>query len=100
MSHSRCRGGSPDRGQTAELAGVTVRILLHHDEIGLLRPSTRTVAGRRAYSADEVERLREIADLVNDPTTDAVAHLRRLRGLLLDGSPSGSGTRWERPVRC
>ena len=27
--------------------------------------------------------LREIADLVDDPSTDAVAHLRRLRGLLL-----------------
>lgn len=84
-------------GQAAELAGVTVRTLHHYDEIGLLRPSTRTVAGHRAYSAGDVERLREvlayrrlgfglreIADLVNDPTTDAVAHLRRLRGLLLD----------------
>ena len=28
--------------------------------------------------------LREIADLVDDPATDAVAHLRRLRGLLLE----------------
>jgi SAM-dependent methyltransferase len=28
--------------------------------------------------------LREIADLVEDPTTDAVAHLHRLRGLLMD----------------
>lgn len=27
---------------------------------------------------------REIADLVDDPSTDAVAHLRRLRGLLLE----------------
>ncbi|WP_025619722.1 MerR family transcriptional regulator [Salinispora cortesiana] len=84
-------------GQAAELAGVTVRTLHHYDEIGLLRPSTRTAVGHRAYSAGDVERLREvlayrrlgfrlreIADLVNDPTTDAVAHLRRLRGLLLD----------------
>jgi SAM-dependent methyltransferase len=28
--------------------------------------------------------LREVADLVDDPSTDAVAHLRRLRGLLLE----------------
>ena len=28
--------------------------------IGLLRPSTRTAAGYRAYSADDVERLREV----------------------------------------
>ncbi|WBB53565.1 MerR family transcriptional regulator [Verrucosispora sp. WMMD573] len=84
-------------GRVAELAGVSVRTLHHYDEIGLLEPSTRTTAGHRAYSADDVERLREvlayrrlgfglreIADLVDDPATDAVAHLCRLRGLLLD----------------
>ncbi|MEV4346792.1 MerR family transcriptional regulator [Actinoplanes sp. NPDC049596] len=84
-------------GRVAELAGVTVRTLHHYDEIGLLRPSTRTAAGHRAYSAGDVERLREvlayrrlgfglreIAALVDDPATDAVAHLRRLRGLLVE----------------
>ncbi|WP_209441063.1 MerR family transcriptional regulator [Streptomyces violaceorubidus] len=81
----------------AVLAGVSVRTLHHYDEIGLVRPSARTAAGYRAYSADDVERLREvlayrrlgfplrdIADLVDDPATDTVAHLRRLRGLLVD----------------
>ena len=84
-------------GRVAELAGVTVRTLHHYDEIGLVRPSARTAAGYRAYSAGDVERLREvmayrrlgfglreIGDLVDDPATDAVAHLRRLRGLLLE----------------
>jgi DNA-binding transcriptional MerR regulator len=84
-------------GHVAELAGVTVRTLHHYDEIGLVHPSARTAAGYRAYSAGDVERLREvlayrrlgfglreIADLVDDPATDAVAHLRRLRGLLLE----------------
>ncbi|MFC0530541.1 MerR family transcriptional regulator [Phytohabitans kaempferiae] len=84
-------------GRVAELAGVTVRTLHHYDEIGLVRPSSRTAVGYRAYTAGDVERLREvlayrrlgfglreIADLVDDPATDAVAHLRRLRGLLLD----------------
>ncbi len=84
-------------GHVAELAGVTVRTLHHYDEIGLLQPSARTAAGYRAYSAGDVERLREvlayrrlgfglreIADLVDDPDTDAVAHLRRLRGLLVE----------------
>jgi len=84
-------------GRVAELAGVTVRTLHHYDEIGLVRPSARTAAGYRAYSARDVERLREvlayrrlgfglqeIADLVDDPATDAVAHLHRLRGLLLE----------------
>ncbi|GAB2605894.1 MerR family transcriptional regulator [Paractinoplanes abujensis] len=84
-------------GQVAELAGVTVRTLHHYDEIGLLRPSARTSAGHRAYAAGDVERLREvlayrrlgfglqeIAGLVGNPAIDAVAHLRRLRGLLAD----------------
>lgn len=84
-------------GRVAGLAGVSVRTLHHYDEIGLVRPSARTAAGYRAYSAGDVERLREVvayrrlgfglrevADLVGDPSTDAVAHLRRLRGLLLE----------------
>ncbi|MET7987744.1 MerR family transcriptional regulator [Streptomyces sp. NPDC005281] len=78
-------------GRVAELAGVSVRTLHHYDEIGLVRPSARTAAGYRAYAAPDVERLREvlayrrlgfglreIADLVDDPATDAVAHLHRL----------------------
>ncbi|MFI1419208.1 MerR family DNA-binding transcriptional regulator [Streptomyces sp. NPDC020731] len=82
-------------GRVAELAGVSVRTLHHYDEIGLVEPSARTAAGYRAYSAGDVERLREvlgyrrlgfglreIAALVDDPAIDAVARLRRLRGLL------------------
>jgi DNA-binding transcriptional MerR regulator len=84
-------------GRVAELAGVTVRTLHHYDEIALVQPSARTAGGYRAYSAGDVERLREvlayrrlgfglreIADLVDDPAIDAVAHLRRLRGLLVE----------------
>ncbi|MGW0637447.1 MerR family transcriptional regulator [Nocardia salmonicida] len=84
-------------GRVAELADVSVRTLHHYDEIGLVQPSTRTAAGYRAYSADDVERLREvlayrrlgfglreIADLVDDPSTDTLSHLHRLRGLLLE----------------
>ncbi|MFD0278080.1 methyltransferase domain-containing protein [Kitasatospora sp. NPDC127111] len=81
----------------AELAAVSVRTLHHYDEIGLVQPSARTGAGYRAYSAGDVERLREvlafrrlgfglreIADLVDDPATDAVARLHRLRDLLVE----------------
>ncbi|MFJ9945742.1 MerR family transcriptional regulator [Streptomyces erythrochromogenes] len=84
-------------GRVAELAGVSVRTLHHYDHIGLVRPSARTPAGYRAYAAGDVERLREvlayrrlgfglreIAELVGDPSTDAAAHLRRLRGVLLE----------------
>ncbi len=82
-------------GRVAELAGVSVRTLHHYDRIGLVRPSARTPAGYRAYRAGDMERLREVlayrrlgfglrevAELVDDPSADALAHLRRLRGLL------------------
>lgn len=82
-------------GRVAELAAVSVRTLHHYDEIGLVQPSARTTAGYRAYSATDVERLREvlvyrrlgiglreIAGLVGDP--DTVAHLHRLQALLLE----------------
>jgi DNA-binding transcriptional MerR regulator len=83
-------------GQLAELAGITVRTLHHYDEIGLVQPSRRSAAGYRAYSAADVERLRqvlvyrrlgfglrEVAEMVTDPSADAVAHLRRQRELLV-----------------
>ncbi|MGO4428308.1 MerR family transcriptional regulator, partial [Streptomyces sp. MCAF7] len=41
-------------GRVADLAGVSVRTLHHYDEIGLVRPSSRTAAGYRAYSAGDV----------------------------------------------
>ncbi|SDD72722.1 DNA-binding transcriptional regulator, MerR family [Streptomyces sp. LaPpAH-199] len=76
---------------------MSVRTLHHYDAIGLARPSGRTAAGYRAYAAGDMERLREvlayrrlgfglreIAELVDDPSADAVAHLHRLRGLLLE----------------
>lgn len=92
-------------GRVAALADVSVRTLHHYDEIGLVQPSARTAAGYRAYSAGDVERLREvlayrrlgfglreIADLVDDPATDAVAHLHRLRGLLLEQRDRAAAT--------
>ncbi len=84
-------------GRVAELAGVSVRTLHHYDEIGLVQPSARTAGGYRAYSAGDVERLREvlvyrrlgfglreIAELIDDRSIDAVAHLHRLHGLLVE----------------
>ncbi|MFD0476159.1 MerR family transcriptional regulator [Nonomuraea thailandensis] len=86
-------------GRVAGLAGVSVRTLHHYDEIGLVRPSARTAAGYRAYSARDVQRLREvlayrrlgfglreIAALVGDPSTDAVAHLRRCAACCWSGA--------------
>jgi DNA-binding transcriptional MerR regulator len=84
-------------GKVAALAGITVRTLHHYDEIGLLRPSGRTASGYRSYADDDLDRLQRIllyrelgfpletiATLVDDPGTDAGAHLERQRKLLVE----------------
>jgi MerR family transcriptional regulator, thiopeptide resistance regulator len=82
-------------GELAALAGVTVRTLHHYDEIGLLHPSGRTVAGHRRYGRADLDRLRQIliyrelefsldtiASMLADPGTGIDAHLRTQRRLL------------------
>jgi DNA-binding transcriptional MerR regulator len=81
------------------MAGISVRTLHHYDAIGLLRPAGRSRGGHRAYTDDDVARLRQvltyrelgfglddIADLLTDG--DAVAHLRRQRALLAERAES------------
>ncbi len=46
--------------QLAKMAGVSVRTLHYYDEIGLLRPSSRTDAGYRLYGEQELLRLQQI----------------------------------------
>jgi DNA-binding transcriptional MerR regulator len=50
-------------GELADATGLTVRALHHFDEIGLLRPATRSHAGHRLYTADDVRRLYQIIAL-------------------------------------
>ncbi|MFC7241521.1 MerR family transcriptional regulator [Catellatospora aurea] len=82
-------------GKVAGLAGVTVRTLHHYDEIGLLSPSERSATGYRRYVDADLERLQqilyyrelqfsleEIAAILDDPQSDATAHLRRQHELL------------------
>jgi DNA-binding transcriptional MerR regulator len=84
-------------GEVAALAGVTVRTLHHYDRIGLLSPSGRTAAGYRQYAAADLDRLHqvllyrelgfpleEVATLLDDPSADPEAHLRRQHRLLRD----------------
>ncbi|MFB7917473.1 MerR family transcriptional regulator [Streptomyces sp. NPDC056061] len=47
-------------GQVSTRLDVTVRALHHWDEIGLARPSLRTAAGYRLYTADDLERLQRV----------------------------------------
>lgn len=93
-------GGVPDAtdvdgltvGQVSTRLGVTVRALHHWDEIGLARPSLRTAAGYRLYTAGDLERLhrivvyREIAlgldriqAVLDDSTADVPGALRAQR---------------------
>jgi len=46
--------------QLAKLAGVSVRTLHHYDEIGLLKPGTRTESNYRYYGEAELLRLQQI----------------------------------------
>ncbi|KUJ41333.1 transcriptional regulator [Streptomyces albus subsp. albus] len=82
-------------GQVAGFAGVTVRTLHHYDEVGLLRPGSRSHAGHRRYDDADLDRLQQIlyyrelgfpldqvAVLLDDPATDPREHLRRQHELL------------------
>lgn len=84
-------------GQVAAAAGVSVRTLHHWDAVGLLVPSGRSATGYRSYDAGDLERLQqvltyrelgfglvEIARLLDDPSADALEHLRRQQQLLAD----------------
>jgi DNA-binding transcriptional MerR regulator len=50
-------------GELATATGLTVRTLRHYDQIGLLRPKTRTEGGYRLYGEAEVQRLQQIRSL-------------------------------------
>ncbi|MFI0449014.1 MerR family transcriptional regulator [Actinomadura sp. 6N118] len=76
-------------GQVSTCLGVTVRALHHWDEIGLARPSLRTAAGYRLYTAGDLERLHrivvyreiglgldQIRAILDDSTADVPAALR------------------------
>jgi MerR family transcriptional regulator, thiopeptide resistance regulator len=84
-------------GAVAELAHVTVRMLHHYDEIGLLVPGDRSAAGYRRYTGDDLARLQrilfyreldfgldEVAKILGDPLADPLDHLRRQHALLTD----------------
>jgi DNA-binding transcriptional MerR regulator len=47
-------------GEVARIFGISVRTLHHYDEVGLLVPQARSLAGYRLYSAADLERLATI----------------------------------------
>lgn len=50
-------------GEVAKLSGISPRMLRHYDEIGLLIPSDRTIAGYRQYSDVDLLKLQRILSL-------------------------------------
>ncbi|MBE1461253.1 MerR family transcriptional regulator [Kibdelosporangium phytohabitans] len=79
-------------GEVSTRLGVTVRALHHWDDIGLARPSLRTAAGYRLYTAGDVERLHRIVvyreigvgldrirEILADSTVDVPGALRAQR---------------------
>lgn len=74
----------------ARLAGVSVRTLHLYDELGLLKPHSRTGAGYRLYGEQELLRLQQIlfyreldvplqqiGEIIDDPEFDVVTALHR-----------------------
>ncbi len=81
--------------QLAKLAGVSVRTLHHYDQIGLLKPSSRSAAKYRYYTEGELFRLQqilfyreldvplaEIRKILDDPRFEPVRALRNHRRLI------------------
>ncbi|RLL43987.1 MerR family transcriptional regulator [Oceanobacillus piezotolerans] len=50
-------------GKLSKSTGVTVRTLDYYDEIGLIKPSSKTSGGHRLYSEDDVMRLERVLAL-------------------------------------
>jgi DNA-binding transcriptional MerR regulator len=50
-------------GELARAATVTVRTLRHYDQLGLLKPSSRSMGNRRRYGVSNVHRLYRILSL-------------------------------------
>jgi DNA-binding transcriptional MerR regulator len=79
----------------ASLAGVSVRTLHLYDQIGLLKPSVRTAKNYRVYGKAELLRLqqilfykeldlplKEIADILDDPSFDLIKALESHKAAL------------------
>ncbi|WP_315582831.1 MerR family transcriptional regulator [Actinomyces viscosus] len=82
-------------GEVSTLLGVSVRALHHWDASGLVSPSRRSDAGYRLYCEADVMRIQQvlvyrqtgmtlagIKEVLDDPDTDAITHLRRQREIL------------------
>lgn len=83
--------------EVARISGVSVRTLHHYEEIGLLRPATRSASGYRLYSRQDLLRLQQILfyrelgfaleqirQVLSAPEHERTHSLREQRGLLAE----------------
>jgi len=52
-------------GELAQATKISIRTLHHYDEIGLLKPSSRTESSHRLYTESDIARLHKIVSLRN-----------------------------------
>ena|SRR5690625_568413 len=82
--------------EVADLVGISVRTLLHYDEIGLLQPE-KTMSGYRQYADEDLEilqqilffrelgfPLKQIKEIINRPSFDRAEALELHRKMLLE----------------
>ena len=72
-------------GDFAKRAGTNLRTLRYYEEIGILRPASRSSGGFRYYRAEDLDRLRMVANLQGLGL--GLAQIRELMDARADGRP-------------
>jgi Cu(I)-responsive transcriptional regulator len=84
-------GGLIDIGQAKKASGVSVKMIRHYEEIGLLRDVARTVANYRLYSARHIHTLRFIKR--SRSLGFSIEEIRELLGLWQDRKRSNAAVK-------
>lgn len=72
-------------GDFAKMAGTNLRTLRYYEEIGLLQPASRSAGGFRYYRAEDLDRLRMVANL--QELGLELARIRELMDTRVEGLP-------------
>ncbi|OXM72276.1 MULTISPECIES: MerR family transcriptional regulator [Amycolatopsis] len=84
-------------GEVAERCGLSLRTIRHYEEVGLVRPDTRSRGGFRLYTAADLRRLRLIRQM--KVLGFRLDEMRDLLSLLIPDAtdaPAGQATEEER----
>src|SRR5690606_35134776 len=80
-------------GEVAQRTGLSLRTIRYYEEVGLIRPSSRTQGGFRLYTEPDVARLNLVKRM--KPLGFSLEQARDLLGVLdaLDAAEADSGER-------